>query len=109
MILDTDAASYPASGRMRVGVQLLGSPSSSTNAGDQGLTLTLVRDGAGVGLDPVGVRSDNGTPLFGGSYDLRSLPLSGARAGDYRLEATWLIPDGSGRVLQASVAIRISG
>ena len=94
---------------MRVTVQLIGSPSTSLNSGDQGLTLTLVRNGQGVALNPVGVESYNGTPIFGGWYDLASFPLSAPRAGDYRLEATWLIPDGSGRVLQASIPVRIAG
>lgn len=108
LVLGTDSTSYPANGKMRVTVQLQGSPSSSTNSGDQGLTLVLVRDGAGVALNPVGVESWNGTPIFGGWYDLKSLPLSGASPGDYRLEATWTIPDGSGRVLQTSVPIRLT-
>jgi putative zinc finger protein len=107
MILGTDRASYSTSGRMTVTIQLSGSPSTSTNSGDQGLTLTLVRNGAGVALNPVGVISGNGTPVFGGTYDLSRLPLAGP--GDYRLEATWVIPDGSGRVLQASVPIQIAG
>lgn len=109
LVLDTDAASYSATGKMRVTVQLQGSPSSSTNSGDQGLTLTLVRDGVGVALNPVGVESWNGTPIFGGWYDLRSLPLSGTRAGNYRLEATWTVPDGTGRVLQVSVPVQLTG
>ena len=88
---------------------MIGSPSPSLNSGDQGLTLTLVRNGQGVALNPVGVESFNGTPIFGGWYDLASFPLTSPRAGDYRLEATWLIPDGSGRVLQTSVAVRIAG
>jgi hypothetical protein len=109
LILDTDGSSYATNGRMRVTVQLIGSPSTSVNSGDQGLTLTLVRNGEGVALNPVGVESYNGTPIFGGWYDLASFPLSAPRAGDYRLEATWLIPDGSGRVLQASIPVRIAG
>jgi len=109
LVLDTDRSSYATNGRMRVTVQLIGSPSTSLNSGDQGLTLTLVRNGQGVALNPVGVESWNGTPIFGGWYDLASFPLSAPRAGDYRLEATWLIPDGSGRVLQASIPVRISG
>jgi anti-sigma factor RsiW len=107
LVLDADRTSYAANGRMRVTVQLIGSPLTSLNSGDQGLTLTLVRNGRGVALSPVGVESWNGTPIFGGWYDLASFPLSAPRAGDYRLEATWLIPDGSGRVLQASVPVRI--
>ena len=109
LILETDNVSYPATGKMRVSVQLQGSPSSSTNSSDQGITLTLVHNGAGVALKPIGVESWNGTPIFGGWYDLRSLPLSGSRAGDYRLTATWVIPDGSGRVLQAEVPIQLTG
>ncbi len=109
LVLDTDRTSYATNGRMRVTVQLIGSPSASLNSGDQGLTLTLVRNGQGVALNPVGVESFNGTPIFGGWYDLAAFPLSSPRAGDYRLEATWLIPDGSGRVLQTSVAVRIAG
>jgi hypothetical protein len=109
LVLDTDKTSYPANGRMRVTVQLIGSPSTSLQSADQGLTLTLVRNGQGVALRPVGVESFNGTPIFGGWYDLSSFPLSAPRAGDYRLEATWLIPDGSGRVLQTSIPVRIVG
>jgi len=109
LVLDTDSTSYPATGRMRVTAQLIGSPSTSLNSANQGLTLTLVRNGLGVALNPVGVESWNGTPIFGGWYDLAGFPLSAPRAGDYRLEATWVIPDGSGRVLQTSVPIRLIG
>ncbi|TMG18757.1 MAG: hypothetical protein E6I01_01950 [Chloroflexi bacterium] len=105
LVLDTDSTSYPATGRMRVTAQLIGSPSTSLNSANQGLTLT----GLGVALNPVGVESWNGTPIFGGWYDLAGFPLSAPRAGDYRLEATWVIPDGSGRVLQTSVPIRLTG
>jgi anti-sigma factor RsiW len=106
LVLGTDSPSYATNGRMRVTIQLKGSPSTSTNSGDQGLTLTLVHSGVGVALKPVGVISSDGTPVFGGTYDLSSLPLSGS--GDYRLEASWVIPDGSGRLLQAAVPVRIS-
>ncbi len=109
LVLDTDSTSYPATGRMRVTAQFIGSPSTSLNSANQGLTLTLVRNGLGVALNPVGVESWNGTPIFGGWYDLAGFPLSAPRAGDYRLEATWVIPDGSGRVLQTSVPIRLTG
>ena len=109
LALDTDSTSYPATGRMRVTAQLIGSPSTSLNSANQGLTLMLVRNGLGVALNPVGVESWNGTPIFGGWYDLAGFPLSAPRAGDYRLVATWVIPDGSGRVLQASVPIRLTG
>ena len=109
LVLDTDSTSYPATGRMGVTAQLIGSPSTSLNSANQGLTLTLVRNGLGVALNPVGVESWNGTPIFGGWYDLAGFPLSAPRAGDYRLEATWVIPDGSGRVLQTSVPIRLIG
>ena len=109
LVLDTDSSSYPATGRMRVTAQLIGSPSTSLNSANQGLTLTLVRNGLGVALNPVGVESWNGTPIFGGWYDIAGFPLSAPRAGDYRLEATWVIPDGSGRVLQTSVPIRLTG
>jgi negative regulator of sigma E activity len=109
LILGTDGASYSTNGRMTVGIQLQGSPSKSTNSGDQGLTLMLVRNGVGVALQPVGVVGNNGTPIFGGTYDLASLPLAEPRAGDYELIATWVLPDGSGRVLQASVPIKITG
>jgi len=109
LVLDTDSASYPTTGRMQVTAQLIGSPLTSLNSANQGLTLTLVRNGLGVALNPVGVESWNGTPIFGGWYDLAGFPLSAPRAGDYRLEATWVIPDGSGRVLQSSVPIRLTG
>ncbi len=107
LVVDTDSSTYATNGRMRVTVQLIDSPSTSLNSGDQGLTLTLIRNGLGVALNPVGVESWNGTPIFGGTYDLGKLPLAGP--GDYRLTATWMVPDGSGRVLQASVPIQIAG
>ena len=106
MIVGTDRASYSITAQMRVTIELQGSPSTSTNSGDQGLTLTLVRNGTGVALDPVGAISNNGTPVFGGTYDLGGLGLPGT--GDYRLEATWMIPDGSGRVLQASIPVALN-
>ena len=109
MILGTDGASYSNNGRMYVSIQLQGSPSTSTSSADQGLTLTLFRNGVGVALNPVGVISWNGTPIFGGTYDLGTLPLTEPRSGAYELIATWVIPDGSGRVLQASVPIQIAG
>jgi anti-sigma factor RsiW len=109
LVLDTDSRSYSTNGRMQVTAQLIGSPSTSLNSTNQGLTLTLVRTGVGVALNPVGVESWNGTPIFGGWYDLAGFPMSAPRAGDYQLEATWVIPDGSGRVLQASVPIRLTG
>jgi negative regulator of sigma E activity len=109
MILWTDRGSYATNGSMRVTIELQGSPSTSTNSGDQGLTLTLVRNGTGVALNPVGVISYNGTPVFGGTYDLGNLRFTDPRAGAYRLEATWVIPDGSGQVLQASVPIQLTG
>jgi hypothetical protein len=109
MILGADGRSFSKNGRIHVSIQLLGSPSTSINSGDQGLSLTLVRNGVGVALHPVGVTSWNGTPIFGGTYDLGTLPLTEPRAGDYQLEATWTIPDGSGRVLQASIPLRITG
>lgn len=108
LVLDTDRVAYATNGRMMVSVQLIGSPVTSLNSGDQGLSLMLVRNGVGVALNPVGVESYNGTPIFGGWYDLASLRLSEPRLGDYRLEATWVIPDGSGRVLQASVPVKIT-
>jgi Putative zinc-finger len=109
LMLSTDRAAYSINGQMRVTIELQGSPSTSTNSGDQGLTLTLVRDGTGVALNPVGVSSYNGTPVFGGTYDLSNLPLASPRAGDYRLEATWVVPDGSGRLLQAVVPVQLTG
>ena len=108
MTLRTDRASYSSAGQMRVTIELQGSPAASTSSADQGLTLTLVRNGTGVALKPVGVISSNGSPVFGGTYDLSSLPLPTPRAGDYRLEATWVIPDGSGRVLQASLPVQLT-
>jgi putative zinc finger protein len=104
----TDAATYSGTGAMRVRVVLYGSPSSSTNSRDQGLTLTLVRGGAGVALDPVGIIGSDGAPIFGGTYTVGGMPLGEPRAGDYRLVATWVVPDGSGRLLQASVSVRLS-
>jgi len=109
LVLATDHASYSTNGQMRVTIELQGSPSMSTNSTDQGLTLTLVRNGSGVALNPVGVIGSNGTPVFGGTYDLGSLRFTDPRAGAYRLEATWVIPDGSGQILQASVAIQLTG
>jgi anti-sigma factor RsiW len=109
IILGTESASYAKNAQVHVTIQLEGSPSTSTNSSDQGLTLMLLRNGAGVALHPVGVISRNGTPIFGGTYDLAGLPLAEPRSGDYQLEATWVIPDGSGSVLQVDVPLRITG
>src|SRR5438552_10451315 len=75
LVLDTDKTSYATNGRMLVTVQLIGSPSTSLNSGDQGLTLILVRNGQGVVLRPVGVESWNSTPIFRGWYALPGSPL----------------------------------
>jgi hypothetical protein len=108
--LAADAVSYPSNGSVKVSVVLQGSPSSALNASQEGLTLVLVREGYGVVLaDPIGISSYNGTPVFGATYKLGGLPLTQQRAGDYRLVATWVIPDGSGHVLQAGIPIRLTG
>ncbi|MEO6796793.1 MAG: zf-HC2 domain-containing protein [Candidatus Dormibacter sp.] len=104
-----DAGSYPTSGVMRVSVILQGS-SSSAGAASQGLRLMLMQGGSGVVLaDPVGASSYNGAPVFSGSYRLGDLALAQPKAGDYQLVATWVTPDGSGQVLQASITIRLTG
>jgi hypothetical protein len=109
MSLATDGASYSATGVMKVSVVLVGSPSSTIESSGQGLKLTLMRGSSGVALaDPVAI-DRNGTPIFAATYELARLPLTAPRAGDYRLVATWIVPDGSGRVLQASVPIRLTG
>ena len=108
LILEADAFSYPINGAMKVTIILQGAPSQSIIARDQGLTLMLLRAGAGVELpDPVGVSSWNGTPVFARTYDLTG--LAQASVGDYQLVATWLIPDASGQVLQASVPLHLTG
>ncbi|HEY8677214.1 MAG TPA: zf-HC2 domain-containing protein [Candidatus Dormibacteraeota bacterium] len=108
--IGADSAAYPSNGALKVSVVLQGSPSSSINVSDQGLKLVLMRNGYGVALpDPVGISSYNGTPVFGATYKLGSLPLAQPRAGDYLLVATWVIPDGSGHVLQAGIPIRLTG
>ena len=109
LIVSTDSGAYPAQGKMRLTIQLIGSPTGSTNSNDQGLTVTLVRNGVGVALKPVGVESFNGTPIFGGWYDLSTLPLPSPAAGNYQLIATWVLPDGSGRILQAAVPLQLTG
>src|SRR2546428_227860 len=84
-------------------------PSSSLKAADQKITLVLMRGGSGVALpDAVGVENSHGTLVFAATYRLAGLPLTEPRAGDYRLVATWIVPDGSGRVLQASVPIGLT-
>jgi putative zinc finger protein len=109
MSLATDGASFSATGVMKVSVVLVGSPSSTIESSGQGLKLTFMRGGSGVALaDPVAI-DRNGTPIFAATYELARLPLTEPRAGDYRLVATWIVPDGSGRVLQASVPIRLTG
>src|SRR2546430_1447822 len=75
LVLDTDKTSYATNGKMLATGQLVGSPSTSLQSSDQGLTLTLVRNGQGVGLRPVGGGSFNGPPVFGGLAEPGSLPL----------------------------------
>ena len=107
--LASDAASYSSQGAIKVTVGLQGSPSSSLKAADQKITLVLMRGGSGVALpDAVGVENSHGTLVFAATYRLAGLPLTEPRAGDYRLVATWIVPDGSGRVLQASVPIGLT-
>ena len=110
LTLEADAFSYPSHGAMQITIILQGAPSQSIVAQDQGLTVVLLRGGAGVELaSPVGVSSYDGTPFFGRTYDLGALSLGQARAGDYQLVATWVLHDGSGQVLQASIPIRLTG
>jgi len=109
LVIGSDSPIYATNGTMRVRVILQGSPSSSIDANAQGLSLILVRNGSGVTLGKlVGVSSYNGTPVFGGTYALSGLPLSDPRPGDYTLVASWVIPDGTGRVLQASIPVKIT-
>jgi hypothetical protein len=104
-----DAGSYPTSGVLKVSVILQGS-SSSAGAAGQGLRLMLMKGGSGVVLaDPVSVSSYNSAPVFTRSYRLADLGLAQPIAGDYQLVATWVLPDGSGQVLQASIPIRLTG
>lgn len=108
LVLGSNASSYPSNGTMNVRVILEGDPSPSISADAQGLSLVLVRNGSGVALGNLsGVRSYGGPPVFGGSYAIAKLPLSQPVPGAYTLIASWTIPDGSGRVLQASVPITI--
>lgn len=109
LVIGSDSAVYAADGTMRVRIILQGSPSPSIDASAQGLSLVLVRNGSGVALgNLVGVTSYDGTPVFGSTYAIAKLPLSEPRPGDYTVIASWVIPDGTGRVLQASVPIRIT-
>ena len=110
LYLAADGASFPNRGQMSVSVSLRGSPSTSLSASDQGLRLMLVRGGSGVVLtEPAGVSSGDGTSAFSRTYGLAKLALPEPRAGDYQLIATWIIPDGSGRVLQTSVPVTLTG
>jgi hypothetical protein len=109
LVLGSDAYSYAANGTIRVTILIQGSPTNSTDSTAQGLSLRLMRGTTGVALaGPPGVESYSGAPVFGGYYDLRKLSLPDPRAGDYRLVATWVIPDGSGRVLEASIPIKLT-
>ena len=109
LTVEADGFSYSVHGSMRLMVILEGGPSQSIVAKDQGLTVMLLHDGAGVELGSlVGVSSYNGTPVFARTYDLGSLPVGRAPAGDYQLVATWLVPDGSGQVLQAGIPVHLT-
>jgi len=110
LVLGSDSSVYASTGTIRVRIILQGSPASVTSASGQGLSVVLVRSGSGVALGSLtGVSSSDGTPVFGGTYAIAALPLSDPRPGDYTLVASWAIPDGSGRVLQASIPIKITG
>jgi predicted anti-sigma-YlaC factor YlaD len=109
LVLGSDAQTYATPWTMAVRVILQGDPSPSISADAQGLSLTLVRNGAGVSLgNLVGERAYGGPPVFTGSYVIEKLPLSQPVPGNYTLLASWTIPDGSGRVLQASIPITIT-
>jgi hypothetical protein len=109
LVLGSDAQTYATPWTMGVRVILQGDPSPSISADAQGLSLTLVRNGAGVSLgNLVGERAYGGPPVFTGSYVIEKLPLSQPVPGTYTLLASWTIPDGSGRVLQASIPITIT-
>ena len=108
--LAANGVSFPTGGLMSINVTLAGSPSASLGASDQGLTLVLLRDGSGALLaQPVGVSRGAGTTVFSRDYDLAGLDLAQPRAGSYQLIATWVIPGGSGRVLQTSIPITLTG
>jgi hypothetical protein len=109
LVIGSDAYSYATNGMIRVTILVQGSPTNSTDSSTQGLSLRLMRGATGVALaGPPGVESFSGAPVFGGYYDLRKLQLPAPRAGDYQLVATWVIPDGSGRVLEASIPIKLT-
>ena len=109
LVLASDARSYAANGTMTVRITLQGDPSPSINADAQGLSLLLVRNGSGVTLGNLtGERAYGGPPVFNGSFAIAALRLSFPVPGNYTLIATWTVPDGSGRVLQASVPITIT-
>lgn len=108
LVLGSDSASYATSWPMAVRIVLQGDPSPSIDANAQGLTLVLVRNGSGVTLrNLTGTRAHGGPPVFTASYAISALPLTQPVPGNYTLIATWTVPDGSGRVLQASVPITI--
>ena len=108
LVLGSDSSSYATSWPMAVRIVLEGDPSPSIDANAQGLTLVLVRNGSGVTLrNLTGTRAYGGPPVFTASYAISALPLSQPVPGNYTLIATWTVPDGSGRVLQASVPITI--
>lgn len=109
LVLGADGSSYPANATMRVRIILEGDPSPSIDASAQGVSLVLVRNGSGVALrNLTGTRAYGGPPVFDGSYAIASLPLTKPASGTYTLIATWSVPDGSGRVLQASIPVTIS-
>jgi putative zinc finger protein len=109
LVLGADARTYAANGTMTVTIVLEGDPSPSIRADAQGLSLVLVRNGSGVMLGNLsGERAYGGLPVFNGSYAIAKLPLSQPVPGMYTLIASWTIPDGSGRVLQASIPITIT-
>jgi anti-sigma factor RsiW len=109
LVLGADARTYATNGTMTVTIILEGDPSPSIRADAQGLSLILVRNGSGVMLGNLsGERAYGGSPVFNGSYAIAKLPLSQPVPGTYTLIASWTIPDGSGRVLQASIPITIT-
>ena len=112
LTLSADQFVYPANGTMTVRVQVQGWPGASPPpTGDQaGLRLELVRNGVGVQLSPPPLVAASGNQLvYQRSYALRDLQLAPPVAGTYQLHATWVLPDGSGVVMEEQVTIQLTG
>ena len=113
LILATETSSYRVDGVLVVRVTQQGAPYTVASPGTlnaSGIRLALVRDGYSVDLGtPLRTSSSTSGPTIEASYRMGDLLLISPRAGNYRLVATWSLPNAPGTGLVAEVSIQLEG